>query len=116
MGVKRIFNDFHQNPSGIQPLCSRHFWTCITVEKDKVSLSLANLLYGDFITRPRGLVSPMGRDSGQNPSQGPGAPGLLPGDYRVFEVLQGVTPAGHRGVSPRIHEQVEGEGGWGRRN
>ena len=45
----------------------------------------------------------MGRDSGQNPSQGPGAPGLLPGDYRVFEVLQGVTPAGHRGVSPRIH-------------
>ena len=51
--------------------------------KDKVSLSLANLLYGDFITRPRGLVPPVGRDSGPSPSQGLGTPGLLPGDYRV---------------------------------
>ena len=58
-----------------------------------MSLSLPNLLYGDSITRSRRLVPPVGRGFGPISTQGIGAPGLLPGDCGVFEVLQAIATA-----------------------
>jgi len=83
MQVKLHFNGLHQIRQGFRRPVRAVFALHNSRAKDKVSLSLANLLYGDFITRPRGLVPPVGRDSGPSPSQGLGTPGLLPGDYRV---------------------------------
>ena len=85
-----------------------------SVAKDKVSLSLANLLYGDFITRSRRLVPPVGRGFGPCSTRGIGAPGLLPRDCRVFEVLQAVAPAGHGGVGAAVYETDGGQAAAGR--
>jgi hypothetical protein len=83
MHVKLHFNGLHQSGKDSAAPFASFFALHNRQAKDKVSLSLANLLYGNFITRPRGLVPPVGRDSGPSPSQGLGTPGLLPGDYRV---------------------------------
>jgi hypothetical protein len=75
--VKLHFNGLHQIRQGFNSPVCLVFALHNSPAKDKVSLSLANLLYGDSITRSRRLVPPVGRGFGQGPFQGLGAADLF---------------------------------------
>ena len=79
------------------------FWLHNRLAKDKVGLSLANLLYGRFIVNFRSLVPAMGGGSGQDPSQGVGAAGVSAGHFAISGLLQAVAAAGHGGIGPGIY-------------